>query len=179
MVVVGLGNPGDQFTGTPHNVGHRVADVLAAKSSAEWEDIGEAWAARLETQAGHILVLKLRSQMNYSGVALRTLSRRLDFINTDCVLVYDDADLPLGKPRTKIAGSSGGHRGVSNIIEEFQTDQFRRVKVGVRPMDGSKATREYLLTPMSEADRSIIAAACEQAASKVWELVPERSAEVG
>jgi UDP-N-acetylmuramoyl-tripeptide--D-alanyl-D-alanine ligase len=174
-VVVGLGNPGSEHHGTPHNVGHDVLDALAATLGQPWERDGTVMVAHGASEGRSIVMAKLISPINQSGPALHAWSERLQFGPANCILVYDDADLPLGRIRSRMSGSSGGHRGVASILQAFQTEGFRRVKVGVGRGDGAKTSREYLLTPFEPADRPVIQAACRDAARKVLELANQRS----
>jgi aminoacyl-tRNA hydrolase len=170
-VVVGLGNPGPQHQGTPHNVGQAAVDVLAGMMGAEWARDGQAWLARGEHDGRPLCLVRLVTPMNGSGPALRALSSRLGFDPGSCVVVYDDVDLPLGKVRIRERGSSGGHLGLESILEELQSGEIRRVKIGVGRPENARATTDFLLAPFPAADRPAMDQACEQAARKVLDLV--------
>ena len=75
--------------------------------------------------------------MNLTGQTLKRLSETMKFSVAQCILVFDDIDLPIGKVRTRMSGSSGGHRGVASILEAFQSDRFRRIKIGVKRSSSS------------------------------------------
>ncbi len=170
-VVVGLGNPGRKYRDTPHSVGHRAVESLASRLAADWTREEEATIARAELNGSSILLVKLETPINRSGPALQALSRRLGFGPAECVLVFDDADLPRGRVRVRMRGSGGGHRGVESILETFHTGEFRRVKIGVGHPEGGKVTTEYLLSPFSPSDRPLILQACEEAGHKILDLV--------
>ena len=131
QVIVGLGNPEPRYAGTPHNIGYEVVDRLAASLGLTWNTTPDAWIARGSSQGTRSVPVKIRSSMNHIGAALKRLSASLSFDPEQCILVHDDLDTPIGSIRTRLSGGAGGHRGVASILEAFQTDAFRRVKVGV------------------------------------------------
>lgn len=178
-VVVGLGNPGRKYRDTPHNIGHTVVDALATLLGADWSDEEDAMIARAVFKGTPLLLVKLATPINRSGPALQMLSRRLGFGPAECVLVYDDADMPRGRVRVRMRGSSGGHRGVGSILESFQSDGFRRVKIGVSHPDGGKVTADYLLKPFASADQPLIHRASETAVAKILDLIARGGVGVG
>jgi PTH1 family peptidyl-tRNA hydrolase len=134
-LVLGLGNDGPEYRWTRHNVGFMVADAIA-------RSCGVAFAARgdlgrlthsVETQwAGERVVLaKPRTLMNRSGQAAAALSRKYGVEPADLIVVYDDADLALGRVRVRPEGGTGGHNGVRSLIDVLGTGAFPRVKLGV------------------------------------------------
>ncbi len=169
-VVVGLGNLGEQYQHTPHNVGHRVVDALARSFGAEWIREGQTMLARVE--AGQIVhLVKPLTLVNATGPALLQLSHRLGFGSDACVLVHDDLDLPLGAVRVGTRGSDGGHRGVRSILDAFRTDAIRRVRIGVGRPEPREHVREYVLAPFSPPELAIVNGACAEAADRVLKLL--------
>lgn len=130
--VIGLGNPGHEFVGTPHNLGYEALDALGAELNSHWAEYADASIAETLLADRRLWLIKLKTPMNLSGSALRRVSRAMGIDADRCILIFDDTDLPLGKVKAKMQGSSGGHRGVASILDAFQTDAFRRVKIGVR-----------------------------------------------
>jgi peptidyl-tRNA hydrolase, PTH1 family len=135
-VICGLGNPGDRYRFTRHNVGFRVVDLLADR----WGQTGEGrlrdGAALLEVRLpepiGRVLLVKPMRYMNRSGAPLRAALRQTDVeMATDLLVVSDDIDLPLGRIRMRRSGSAGGHNGLRDIIATFGTDEFARLRIGV------------------------------------------------
>jgi PTH1 family peptidyl-tRNA hydrolase len=135
-VVCGLGNPGDRYRFTRHNVGFRVVDLLADR----WELTGEGrlrdgaatLEARLPEAIGRVLLVKPMRFMNRSGAPLRAAMRQVDVeIETELLLVTDDIDLPLGRLRMRRSGSAGGHNGLRDVIAALGTDEFNRLRIGV------------------------------------------------
>ena len=135
-VICGLGNPGDRYRLTRHNVGFRVVDLLADRWGLTGEGRVRDGAAVLEARpAGvgeRVLLVKPMRYMNASGGPLRAALRQTDAEPADDLLVVaDDIDLPLGRIRLRRAGSAGGHNGLRDIIAVLGTDAFARLRVGV------------------------------------------------
>jgi len=135
-VICGLGNPGERYRLTRHNIGFRVIDVLADR----WGQTGEGrlrdGAALLEVRhpepIGRVLLVKPMRYMNRSGGVLRSALRQTDVdVSTDLLVVTDDIDLPLGRVRLRRAGSAGGHNGLRDIIAAFGTEELQRLRIGV------------------------------------------------
>jgi PTH1 family peptidyl-tRNA hydrolase len=134
-VVCGLGNPGDRYRMTRHNVGFRVIDLIADRWSVSQGHVRDG-AARLEVDRGgtigRVLLLKPARYMNQSGPPLRAALRNASAeYESDLLVVADDVDLPLGRLRLRRGGSAGGHNGLRDIIETLGTDQFSRLRVGI------------------------------------------------
>ena len=170
QVLVGLGNPKPDLVGTPHNVGYEALDKIAATLSSNWETQGDALISRGRWKERDICLVKLQTPMNLSGPALKTLSERIHFTPASCVLLHDDLDLPIGTIRTRHRGSAGGHRGVASILDVFQTDTFRRVKIGVARAGEKLDAAEYVLAPFREVDREPVAKSLEAAADRALAL---------
>jgi UDP-N-acetylmuramoyl-tripeptide--D-alanyl-D-alanine ligase len=167
LFVCGLGNLGEQYANTPHNVGMAVVDRLAHDCGAEWTQTRHAMVAQARWHGHDVVLLKLLSPMNQSGPALRAALQDLDADFKRCVLVHDDLDLPLGTVRGRMRSSAGGHRGVASILEAFQSDQLKRVKMGVGVTGYELDPQQYVLTPWSDAHRATVEAAIPEAVSRI------------
>ncbi len=135
-VICGLGNPGERYRLTRHNMGFRVVDLLADR----WRETGAGrlkdGAALLEVSrpepVGRVLLVKPMRYMNRSGAPLRAALRQTEVeLETDVLVVSDDIDLPLGRVRLRRSGSAGGHNGLRDIISTFGSNEFARLRVGV------------------------------------------------
>src|ERR687893_2422854 len=135
-VICGLGNPGERYRLTRHNVGFRVVDLLADR----WGHTGEGrvrdGAAVLEVRRpepiGRVLMLKPQRYMNLSGRVLGAALRQTEVdVVDDLLVVADDIDLPLGRVRLRRSGSAGGHNGLRDIIDALGTNEFARLRVGI------------------------------------------------
>lgn len=171
QAVVGLGNPGEEYRETRHNVGQRVADRLARTLHKRFARKGEALVARATWRGETLYLVKPLSFMNVTGPAVARVLRRLGLSAPECVLVYDDIDLPLGAVRVRMKGSHGGHNGVRSIIDALQTEDVRRVKVGIgRPGDRDEVT-DHVLSRFAPEELPVIEEACAEAAARVLDLI--------
>jgi aminoacyl-tRNA hydrolase len=171
QVLVGLGNPGGKYLNTPHNVGYAVLDRIATETRATWSDTSRAMVADVEWQGIRLYLVKPKTVMNFSGNVLYELFEQSGIDPRQVVLVFDDIDLPLGKVRSRMRGSDGGHLGVRSVLEAFQTDEFRRIKIGVRRAVETGRARDAVLRPFSQAEKPLINAAIDQACSRLQEVV--------
>jgi len=142
-LVVGLGNPGEDYENTAHNLGFRVIDLLGERNGIK---VGRRDCRALVGQgsiAGKpVLLAKPQTFMNLSGESVNGLLVKYEIAPGDLVLVYDELDLPWQSLRIRPGGSSAGHRGVESVIRNVGTNQFPRVRLGVhggrREKDGAQ-----------------------------------------
>ncbi len=179
QVIVGLGNPEAKYAGTPHNIGYELVDQLAITLGLSWSSEPEAWIARGDMEGRPVCLIKVRLAMNATGAGLKRLSTDMGFGPEQCLLVLDDLDLPLGSAKTRQRGGSGGHRGVGSILEAFQTDAFRRIKIGVGQAGVSLKRAEYVLTPFDATSRVAVDAALSTATTRLRELLAHPAAAIG
>ncbi len=176
-VVAGLGNPGARYRDTPHNVGHRVLDLVAGALGAGWTRERDARVARVAGGDGATVCLVApAARMNASGPALLGVARRMGFGAADLILVHDDLDLPIGSVRVRTRSGDGGHRGARSVLQAFRTDEIRRVRVGVgRPAPGQDAN-DFVLLPFPWEALAVVDGAVAEAADRVLEQLgrPER-----
>ena len=163
MLVVGLGNPGDGYVTTRHNVGFQVANRLAKRARAEFAlKAAESRIAEGALGSTRIAIARPQTFMNDSGKAVRKLLDRYRLDPEKMIVVFDEVDLPLGKIRIRERGGPGTHNGMRSIVSAVG-EGFARVRVGVAPADPATEIpdlAEYVLTPFTaderaEADRVI------------------------
>jgi aminoacyl-tRNA hydrolase len=175
--VVGLGNPGEQYRETPHNVGQRVINLLAERLHGEWVREKQTMVARVERQGAAVLLIKPLTQVNATGAVVLQLSQQLGFKVDECILIQDDLDLPVGTVRVRTTGSDGGHRGVRSMLDAFRTDSLQRVKIGVRRSEQRDERLDkneriaYVVKPFAATDVPLIERACAEATELVLELL--------
>jgi aminoacyl-tRNA hydrolase len=170
-VVVGLGNPGPEYRDTRHNIGQRVVDHLAQQLKKAWHPAGRALMARGTWRGDALYLVKPQSFMNVSGPAVRRVCDELGAGPEDLILVYDDIDMELGKVRTRLKGSAGGHNGVKSIIETLGTDAIRRVKIGIGRPEHKAQVPDHVLTTFEPEEEEIVAAAVATAVERVLGLL--------
>ena len=176
-VVVGLGNPGDSYRDSPHNVGHRIVDALAERLGAQWEDLDGSEVARAAYEEQELLLIKPRAWMNKSGPAVVALAERLGFTASETLLAHDDMDMPLGRVRAKLRGIDAGHRGLRSIFETLGTNEVRRIKLGVAPPPGEARSIERLTLPFTPGEQTVIDQAYPAAVDRLLKVI--RTAKTG
>jgi PTH1 family peptidyl-tRNA hydrolase len=159
-VICGLGNPGERYRLTRHNVGFRVVDLLADRWGLTGQGRVKDGAARLEARRGPqdepILLVKPLRFMNLSGGPLAAALRNAPVEPTeDLLVVTDDVDLPLGKLRLRREGSAGGHNGLRDIIARLGGDDFARLRVGIGRPGSSRATMDHVLSTFKPDEREL------------------------
>jgi len=181
-VLVGLGNPGAHYNGTPHNVGHRLLDRLAHAYGGEWEEQAEGEVCTVIMDGVSLKLLKPGVSINRSGPPIRAFLERVKTAPSACIVVHDDMDIPLGEARFKQGGSDAGHKGVRSVAAALGTDAVGRIRVGVRPAGDMRQAREVVLARLSPEQEALLMHGIERAATLVREqlrrgvVVPQREA---
>lgn len=131
--MVGLGNPGDKYAGTRHNVGFMALDRLAATAGTSFRQQGKLYGLLAEVGHGpaRLRLLKPQTFMNDSGRAIRAALDWFSLEPHQLLVVVDDMDLPLGRLRLRAAGSAGGHNGLRSTISHLGTQHFPRLRIGI------------------------------------------------
>ena len=173
-VVCGLGNPGDRYRLTRHNVGFRVVDLLADRwevSKGRVRDGAAVLEVARDEPVGRVLLVKPARFMNRSGAPVRAAVRNANADpESDLLVVADDADLPLGRVRIRREGSAGGHNGLRDIIEALGTDQFARLRVGIG-RNGEMV--DHVLSTFSRSEEELAGLAIAVAADAVERWLAE------
>ena len=168
-LVVGLGNVGEKYDNTRHNVGFEVADELAERGRAPIQKLKHrALTNTLEIGGEKVLLMKPVTYMNLSGEAVGEAARFFKVPADHVLVISDDVSLPVGKLRVRRGGSAGGHNGLKNIIQHLGSDQCPRIKVGV----GEKPHPDYdmadwVLGKFQGEDRRTMDGAVKRAADAV------------
>ena len=167
-LVAGLGNPGREYGDTRHNVGFQVAECLSKLLSAG--PVGTKAKAKVRvasSQGRDIIIARPWTYMNLSGPAVSRLVQTFRIELANLVVVHDDLDLPSGRIRLRMGGSSGGHRGVQSIIDSLRDSRFIRVRIGIgRPPDGHDPT-EFVLERFSESERELVQSVVRESAHAI------------
>ncbi|MCH9647944.1 MAG: aminoacyl-tRNA hydrolase [Deltaproteobacteria bacterium] len=155
-LIVGLGNPGDKYEATRHNIGFRIVEEVSRRL-----DLGEA---RTECRSrisgnGSLYLVQPQTFMNRSGLALRCLWERYGYESQQVLVVYDEVHLPLGRLRLRTKGGPGGHRGMESIIENLRTEEVHRLRCGVGPADADLPGDElvpFVLGAFDDSEQEVV-----------------------
>jgi peptidyl-tRNA hydrolase, PTH1 family len=166
-LVVGLGNPGDGYAATRHNVGFQVASRLAKRARAEFAvKAADSRIAEGSIDGVRVAIARPQTFMNDSGRAVRKLLDRYRIAPSSLLVVFDEIDLPLGRIRLREKGGPGTHNGMRSIVSAIGED-FPRLRVGVAPEDPTTEIAdlaEYVLTPFDPNERQIAETSITRAA---------------
>jgi PTH1 family peptidyl-tRNA hydrolase len=169
--VVGLGNPGRQYSGTRHNVGltlvRRVAKGWKVKLRKK---IFFSKAAEVERNKEKVLLAIPLTYMNKSGQAVKQIleGRRIELENL--IVVYDDLDIPLGEIRVKKRGGPGNHKGMISIVQEIESEEFPRIRIGIGPLTTGENAVDYVLSRFNRLEAPLLKESLKKAQEAV-ELV--------
>ena len=146
-LIVGLGNPGQKYEHTRHNMGFLTVDLLAEQLNVKLNKVKFKSAYNIVRFGGQkCLVMKPQTYMNLSGEAVHEAAQFYKIPADHVLVIYDDVSLPVGKLRVRPTGSAGGHNGIKNIIYQLSSDQFPRVKIGVgAPQKGEEDLKDFVL----------------------------------
>lgn len=165
--IVGLGNPGSQYSQTRHNAGFLVAERLTAQFGVKMKEGFQSLYAKIVDDGESFLLVKPQTFMNLSGLAVKAIIEYYKVDLTKVLIVYDDMDLPVGALRFRVSGSAGGHRGLTSIIEHLHTTQLARLRIGIgRPPEGIPVP-DYVLTGFKGEEREIFNKMVDKAAEAV------------
>src|SRR6202042_1091456 len=167
-LIVGLGNPGPEYEFTPHNMGFLAVDVLGGRAGIRGtRPEGKSYVG-LGTIAGNEVELaKPQANMNLSGAAVRMLLERYECKAAEMIVLSDEAALPWGMLRIRERGSAGGHNGLKSVISAIGSNEFIRVRLGVKPEYPLGDMADYVLGTMRKPEREIAAQMVADAAEAV------------
>ena len=164
-LVAGLGNPGQKYQNTRHNMGFLTVELLAEQRGVKLNKVKFKSAYNILSFAGHrCLVMKPQTYMNLSGEAVGEAARFYKIPADRVLVIYDDVSLPVGKLRVRPSGSAGGHNGIKNIIAHLGTQDFPRIKIGTgAPAGGGEEMVDWVTGVPSQAEREVLFESFERA----------------
>jgi PTH1 family peptidyl-tRNA hydrolase len=177
--VVGLGNPGDRYSGTRHNVGFDVVQAFAEKAAGGPPRLDRldcrALTGRVKVDDRPVIVARPQTYMNSSGESVKGLAAKYAVPLDHLVVVLDEVALPVGSIRIRRAGSSAGHKGLQSVIDCFGTDEFPRLRVGVRGenFQPGEPKDDYVLSRFSKKERPVVDEAIATAVGALSVFVSE------
>lgn len=177
-LIVGLGNPGYEYQLTPHNLGFLAVNRLADDCGVEIAHReAQALTALTEIEQVEVVLAQPQTFMNLSGLAVARLLERYGLSVEDLIVLVDDVNLPLGCLRVRQRGSAGGHNGLKSIIGALQSDEFVRLRLGVKPGQPVEDLISYVLSRFRKADLEVVAAMLDQAVEAVRIILREGTSE--
>jgi peptidyl-tRNA hydrolase, PTH1 family len=174
MLVVGLGNPGERYEWTRHNLGFMLVDLVARQTGAQVRRAEcRALVGRAEIEGRAVELAKPQTYMNLSGESVACLLKKRSDLKParDLLVVTDDIALPFGSMRLRARGSSGGQKGLKNIIETLGADEFPRLRVGIRPPHPVSDTAAFVLENFPKAQRAEVEKILERASEALRAVV--------
>ncbi len=180
LLVAGLGNPGAEYSATRHNVGAWCIAALTKKYRVVLKRVGRVDSATISIDGRRVTLARPRVFMNDSGGPVAQEARRLHALPSQVLVLYDELDLPVGRTRMRLQGSSGGNNGMKSLIAALGSEQFARIRIGIdRPYDAGAPVRDpervarWVLSKPNAADRALLDAAVERVCGAVELAVRE------
>jgi PTH1 family peptidyl-tRNA hydrolase len=167
-LVVGLGNPGQKYAGTRHNIGFDVVSELARRGNADQSKLKfEAETTDVLIGTAKVLLLAPQTYMNASGRSVQAAVSFYQLELTDVFVICDDINLPTGRNRIRKSGSAGGQKGLKNICDHLRSDAVPRLRIGVGAPPGTQSGADYVLSKFAKVERVEMDLAVARAADAV------------
>ncbi|MCA1593838.1 MAG: aminoacyl-tRNA hydrolase [Acidobacteria bacterium] len=174
MLVVGLGNPGAQYEWTRHNLGFMLVDFVAREAGRDVKRTEcRALVGHAELEGRRVELVKPQTYMNLSGESVACLLRKRESLTpaSGLLVVSDDIALPFGMIRLRPCGSSGGQKGLQNIIASLKTDEFMRLRIGIKPEHPVGDTASFVLERFPHAQRVEVEKILERSAEALRAVI--------
>lgn len=176
LIIVGLGNPGDKYQDTFHNMGYKVIEALEQKTGVKCKKaMCSSLVGEFNKDGMRIILAKPVTYMNLSGQAVKSLLARYEADLDDLIVVYDDIDLPRYQIRARKNGGSGTHNGMKNIVEMVSSGDFMRIRIGIG-REGSDL-KDYVLTKIPKSDMPFFQTSFEKAADEILSYIEHKDFE--
>jgi PTH1 family peptidyl-tRNA hydrolase len=173
-LVAGLGNPGQEYARTRHNLGFMVVDVLAERFGSHVKRSEcRSFVGRAEIGGKTVELIKPQTFMNLSGEALVCLLRKEERSLRNALVIVDDLALPFGTIRLRERGSAGGHNGLKSIISSTGSQEFARLRIGIQPEHPVSNTKKFVLDNFSSGDGETLRDVLERSADAVEVVVAD------
>jgi peptidyl-tRNA hydrolase, PTH1 family len=174
-LVAGLGNPGDRYAKTRHNLGRMVAEELARTEGVRLKKVRflPADVAELRIDDERVLLVTSTRYMNESGTSYAGVARKQDVPPERIVAVHDELEIAPGKLRIKLGGGSGGHNGLKSLTQALRTPEYHRVRVGIGRPPGRQDPADFVLVPIGKEDEADVARWVDRAVEAVRSLISD------
>lgn len=172
-LIVGLGNPGAEYALTRHNVGFVAVDILAENLGASFSVNKKFNAEISEAKNGRkkIILAKPRTFMNESGKSVRAIANFYKIKSSDIIVLHDDKDIGLGEYKIQLNRSSAGHNGVQSVIDHLGTQNFYRLRIGIRPKKEISDTSDFVLGKISKNEKTLLDGITRDAVEKISDML--------
>lgn len=171
-LIVGLGNPGDEYRGTRHNVGFVALDLLAERARAEFSDRKfKGRVARGQVAGRDCMLLKPQTYMNFAGEAVGRAQSFLKVPTSEIIVLHDDLDLEIGRLKLKQGGGHGGHNGLRSMIDHLPDPGFIRVRIGIGRPPPRWDAADYVLSRFAPHERDPMEKAVVEAANATEAII--------
>ena len=171
FLVVGLGNPGTQYSGTRHNIGFDVCDLIVARKGGAYDTEKYAQVATCKIRGKQIALIKPTTFMNLSGKAVRFWASKWKLKPEQIIVVVDDLNLDFGRIRIKKKGGAGGHNGLTDIERTLQTSQYNRIRIGIGNSFHKGRQSDYVLGRWNDEEVKILPQVIEHVANGIESIV--------
>ena len=174
-LVAGLGNPGDRYARTRHNIGRMVADDLAREAGERFRKVRFLPLELAEIQVGDERLLVARSTrfMNESGPSYASLARKHGIDPSRRIAVHDELDIPAGTIRVKLGGGNSGHNGLRSLDQALRSPDYLRIRVGIGRPPGRQDPADFVLQPVGKREEADVALLVHHAADAVRTLITD------
>jgi len=171
-LIVGLGNPEDKYSNTRHNMGFDVINELSKQCDIKVSKSKfDAFYGMGEINSKKVILVKPQTYMNLSGESIIKFKKFYKISNKNIIVIYDDIDLKLGDIRLKAKGSSGSHNGMKSVIENLNTEEFIRIRVGIGSPENKEDMINYVIGQIPKRERGILDQSIEKAKNSVIEIL--------
>ncbi len=171
IIIVGLGNPGQKFENTPHNLGFAVVDIFKERNDFPDFSLSKKFNVQISEAVFNnekIILAKPQTFMNLSGVSIKKMTKNYKLETESLIVVHDDIDLALRKIKIAVGRGSAGHKGIESIIKECGTKDFARFRVGVKPNSGEmKNPERFVLRKFDKTEEKTIKEVIERTAEAI------------
>ena len=172
--MVGLGNPGEEYEWSRHNLGFMLIDKLGkAAGVGKFRRECQSLTARAEIASKAVLLVKPQTYMNLSGEAVSCLFKKYEATAADLIVVSDDLALPFGRIRIRARGTSGGHNGLKSIIAAAGTDEFTRLRIGIQPEHPLADSKKFVLDSFPMTARTTVEETLDKSAEAVRTIIED------
>ncbi len=173
-IIIGLGNPGEKYQSTRHNVGFLTLNQLAKDIEAGPWQTSKKMEADLATKnysGEKIILAKPQTFMNRSGESVKKMSQYYKTNPEEMVVIHDDIDIPLGEIRIQQNRSAAGHKGVQSIIDQIQSQNFIRLRLGIKPQEKPEQTEKFVVQKFLPEEKELIKKTIEKASRLIQEAI--------